>query len=100
MIPPGYDLTVAIVDGARAAFVLPVVPEDAPADVREGYARRRLVMLTGRCPCGAQRGMPNRAERRRAAAAHCPARSVTRHEDGCPACDDVLRAAVERWRAS
>jgi hypothetical protein len=33
-------------------FLLPVIPDDAPPLVREGIARRRLVVICGECPCG------------------------------------------------
>ncbi len=81
-----------------AAVVLPVVPEDAPPEVREGIARRRAVMLYGECPCGARRALPNRAERRRLARAGSAAGLVeVAHEDGCPAITGSLIEAARRW---
>lgn len=41
----------------RALLVSAEIPDDAPARIKEGLARRRLVAMTGRCPCGAT--MPN-----------------------------------------
>lgn len=70
--------------------VLPVIPEDAPYRVREGIARRRLVAVTGQCPCGARldhaavrNGRLNVAE--------------VEHEGRCPAVTAGLAKAVRRW---
>ena len=79
----------------RVTMVLPVVPEDGSPALREGIARRRLVMLDGTCPCGAKRTLPNWATRR------AMARSTRRgpdtwsvdipHAEDCPASDAQLR---------
>ena len=91
MIHLGSDLTYQDVPGVGlVAYVLPVVPEAAPAEAREGLARRRVVAHTGQCPCGARMVLPNRAERR-AARRHGTVRHVTvEHEPDCPAGDDRL----------
>jgi hypothetical protein len=73
---------------ARSAPLLgPDIPDDAPAIVREGLARRRLVATTGRCPCGATLTVP--------AGALKPGTVTTvkiEHEDDCPAiADELLR---------
>lgn len=70
--------------------VLPVVPEDAPYPVREGVARRRLVAVTGRCPCGARLDLQ---------AMHGnPAGAVdVKHDARCPAATHRLLKAVRRW---
>lgn len=81
----GYDVTVVEQAGNRTAYVLPVVPEDASADVREGIARRRVVALTGACPCGARAIWPSRRERRAAQRAGRVARVLVEHEPECPA---------------
>lgn len=90
-----HDFTMLEVPGVgRVALVLPVVPEDAPPEVREGIARRRIVMTTGRCPCGARRTLPNRAQRRamRRDKRTGPAvRHVdVEHEPECPATSEAL----------
>ena len=65
----------------RRLVISDEIPEDAPARVKEGLARRRIVAMTGRCPCGAT--VPDVAlERGKLTVA------VVRHEAGCPA---VLR---------
>jgi hypothetical protein len=90
----------AVVDddsGEVVAYLLPELPEDAPHDVLEGLARRRLTALDGRCPCGAVVEMPGRAARRRAARRGVPVRVVVEHENDCPAVDRVLGAALGRW---
>jgi hypothetical protein len=74
----------------KVLAVLPVVPENAPYRVREGIARRRLVAITGTCPCGAQfdhRVPPDGG----------PAVEVE-HEDLCPAVTDRLVKAIRRWQ--
>jgi hypothetical protein len=90
----GYDLTVVEQAGHRTAYVLPVVPEDASTDVREGIARRRVVALTGVCPCGARAVRPSREERRAARRAGRVAWALIEHESGCPA---PLDGSVTTW---
>ncbi len=89
-------------DGRRAMFVLPVIPEDAPADIREGLARRRLAALTGQCPCGAEDPSLSRQQRRararqRAKATTTALRAVFEHEYGCLAQDAVLIPLLRCW---
>ena len=92
MIHLGADLTFRHVPGVgRVAYVLPVVPEAAPAEAREGLARRRVVAHTGRCPCGARMVLPNRAERRAARRHRTVGHVRVEHEPDCPARDDRLR---------
>lgn len=38
---------------AGSWIVVPILKEDFPTDLKEALARRRLMALTGRCPCGA-----------------------------------------------
>jgi hypothetical protein len=64
--PVEGELIVRNLDGTRVAYLLPVIPDDAPPLVREGIARRRLAALEGRCPCGG-RSPFNRATRRQLA---------------------------------
>ena len=95
----GFDLAIAEThDGDTVAFVLPTVPDDAPEEIREGIARRRIVAVTGECPCGAVLILPNRAERRAAKRTGQPTHLRCEHEDDCPAVDHVLLAAIEEWR--
>ena len=65
-------------------FVLPEIPEDAPARVREGIARRRLVATTGRCPCGAEFRVPNELT------PGTLTMVAVEHEADCPATDDAI----------
>lgn len=87
-----HDVIVTEVPGVgRVVMVMPVPPDDAPLDVREGIARRRLVMLTGQCPCGARRTLPNRAQRRALRRSGAPVWHLdVRHADDCPATDAAL----------
>ena len=91
------ELAVTDLDGQQVAYLLPEIPEDAPGELREGLARRRLTVLHGECPCGAKVELPNREARRRAAAAGAVLRVEVEHEDGCPAVDRRVRAALGRW---
>lgn len=97
------DVVIKEMFGQTAAIVLPTIEEDAPHAVREGIARRRLVMTTGACPCGARMTGPNRAQRRQIARdrrEHTAGvwRVEIRHENDCPAVDGNLAAAIEAWR--
>jgi len=96
-----FTYTAALVDdadGQLVGFVLPEIPEDAPHEVREGLARRRIAALEGRCPCGAVVVLPNREQRRRAARTRVSLRIVVEHEGGCPAIERELLEAIRRWR--
>lgn len=98
-----HDVTMLDVPGVgRVGAVLPVVPEDAPPAVRDGIARRRLVVLDGACPCGARRSLPNREQRRRmrldrARAAAALWELTVLHAEDCPATDEALEAAGVIW---
>ncbi len=83
-------VTFTLPDGRRAAGLLPVIPEDAPYQIREGIARRRITATTGVCPCGAifDVGSPAVGEHVTVA---------VEHEDGCPAITTTLAKAVRRW---
>jgi len=76
--------------GQRVAYVLPVVPEDAPHAVREGIARRRIVATTGECPCGA---VVDYGERRPGEVGV----GEVHHERLCPADTAKLVKACRRW---
>lgn len=85
-----HDLTLGRVDGERTAFVLPTIPDGASDVVREGLARRRLVAITGACPCGARLLIPNRRQRRAAAREGRVLPVAVEHEHDCPAIADEL----------
>lgn len=80
-------------DGSTVGVIEQDVPDDAPAVVREGLARRALT-ADGRCPCGAELVLPNRAERRAAVRARRLLRVRVQHEDNCPA----IAPEVAAWR--
>lgn len=86
------------INGERIGYVLADPPEDGPADVREGIARRNIVATGGVCPCGARMVLPNRAERRRHARLGRTIDVNVEHEAGCPAITDLLLAALARWK--
>jgi hypothetical protein len=63
-------------------------PDDAPPAYRAAWAIRAEANATGRCPgCGGTMVLPNRHERRRAAALGEPAHVAIEHNDDCPASD-------------
>lgn len=74
----------------RTLFVLPVIPEDAPAAIREGIARRRITATTGECPCGAvvDYGDPRPGD---------VGIGEVWHARGCPAETAKLVKACRRW---
>ena len=75
--------------GRGVVVVAPDIPDSAPAVVREGLVRRRLVAVTGRCPCGATLTVPELR----------PGTVTTvevLHEAASPAADPQ----VDAWRAS
>lgn len=76
----------------RVAALVPVVPEDAPYALREGVARRRLLSLTGECPCGAESDLPAPP-----AVAEFMVKEID-HEARCPAIDKKLEKAIRRWQ--
>lgn len=83
--------------GEHVGYLLSDIPKDAPHEVREGLARRRIAALAGRCPCGATVTLPSRAARRRAVRQRVSLRIVVEHEDGCPATEQALTQALRRW---
>jgi hypothetical protein len=66
----------------RLLAVVPELEDDADELTKERDARRRLVTLTGRCPCGAELHVPDHIE---------PGTVLiveVEHEPGCPAAED------------
>jgi hypothetical protein len=94
-----FDAIPGEVAGTRFHYVADAIPDDAPHAVREGLVRRRLVVTTGRCPCGATWTPPNRATRRAAKRAGRPLRASVEHAADCPAGSSGLDAYI-RWAAS
>jgi len=74
----------------RVAYVLPVVPEDAPHAIREGVARRRITATTGQCPCGAVVDYGDRRPGEVGVA-------EVWHQRSCPADTGRLVKACRRW---
>lgn len=94
-----WDLTTRDVQGiGRVGFVLPVLSEDLPPDLREAVIRRRLAVLGDGCPCGARAVLPNRDARRRAAQEHRQLAMTVIHEHDCPASDDRIVALAGKLR--
>ncbi len=74
----------------QTLFVLPAIPEDAPHAIREGVARRRIVAVTGECPCGATADYGHRRPGEVGIA-------EVWHQRSCPADTDRLDEACRRW---
>jgi hypothetical protein len=80
-----YRIRETQLDGERVAVLDIEIPDDAPAEIKEGLARRQVVNEGGTCPCGARMILPNRAARRRAARTGQPIAVDVEHERNCPA---------------
>jgi hypothetical protein len=100
--PSPIEGEIIIVDDpqlGRVAHVLPTIPDGAPSPIAEGIARRRIAAITGECPCGARRVLPNRAARRRAKRDGEALRSfvVFAHEEDCSADTETLIRMTRLW---
>ena len=78
-----YRTRLTTLRGERALIVESEIPDNAPADIKEGLARRAAVNAGGVCPCGARAILPNRAARRRATRARQAIQVRVPHEPGC-----------------
>ena len=78
-----YRVRETMLQGERALIVETEIPDDAPAEVKEGLARRAAVNAGGVCPCGAQAILPNRAARRRATRRGYAIEVTVQHEPDC-----------------
>jgi hypothetical protein len=65
--------------GPVILLIPPAPPDDLPEHLKEGVTRRRLVAITGLCPCGAGFVQPRRADM--GEVTHVP----VEHEHGCEA---------------
>ena len=74
-----------VVRGQQVLYVGPGLPEGLADVVAEGIVRRRLVVLTGACPCGATYALPPRRVRRAAARTGQLLHGAVLHEDHCAA---------------
>jgi hypothetical protein len=94
-----FDYLEADIEGHRTLIVTPTIPDNAPAEVREGLVRRRIALTTGTCPCGGTRARLPRAARR---AAKRGGGNIVRlevaHAPGCPATSEAVDAHLRGWR--
>jgi hypothetical protein len=74
----------------RVLAVVPTIPEDAPWRIREGIARRRISVVTGRCPCGAVGDYGDRSTGEVGV-------GEVLHDRTCPADTARLLKAIRRW---
>lgn len=88
---------VTLPTGEHAVIIESDIPEDGPAELREGLARRAIVNAGGQCPCGATIPIPNRAERRAAAKAGLAIEITVEHEMECPASTRAVIESTARW---
>ena len=65
----------------RLVYIGPALVDGESPRRKEGAARRRLVALSGRCPCGARFELPPAVE------ASSIRRLTVEHEPRCPAAD-------------
>jgi len=92
--PNGRDEMWAIGD---MAFVVPVVPSDAPLELKFALRVRRNALLTGHCDeCGAIVGTNFEAK----LAEINIAGSLIPHRRNCPAADHLVRPQLEQYYAS
>lgn len=91
------EMMIGDVGGLRTLFVVPIIPDDAPDHIREGIARRRLVTLTGICPCGARRPKLSRQQRRAIERGRFHGSLNFVHENDCSASDETLIPALRAW---
>jgi hypothetical protein len=70
-------------EGERVMILETEIPDNAPADLKEGLSRRAIVNGGGVCPCGARAILPNRAARRRATRARKAIEVTVPHEPDC-----------------
>jgi acyl-CoA reductase-like NAD-dependent aldehyde dehydrogenase len=78
-----YRVRETTLQGERALILETEIPDDAPAEIKEGLARRAAVNAGGVCPCGARAILPNRAARRRATRARQAIQVTVPHEPDC-----------------
>ncbi len=90
-------------DGNRVLYIVPVIPEEAPPEIREGLARRRIATLDGTCPCGSSTirltRQQRRARQRRMEKGGNLIRGVFEHATDCPAADHRIFPLLRAWLA-
>jgi hypothetical protein len=97
----GVDVLSGRLDDTDVAVVAAAISECLPPHVREGLARRRLVLTGSRCPCGATAQLPNRADRRAAQRAGRIVHATVAHALDCPAIHpDTVAAARAAFRGA
>lgn len=82
----------------RVAFVVPVISEDMPPQLKNALAARRLATIEGKCPCGATLHLPNREQRRRAQRSGRQLSATVAHEPACDAADERITALLRAAR--
>lgn len=99
--PSRVDVLAGRLDDTDVAVVAATISECLAPHVREGLARRRLVLTGSRCPCGATAQLPNRAERRAARRNGQVLHARVAHEDTCLAVHaDTIAAARAAFRGT
>jgi hypothetical protein len=78
-----YRVRETTLQGKRVVIVETEIPDTAPADIKEGLARRAAVNAGGVCPCGARAILPNRAARRRTTRRRQAIQVTVPHEPDC-----------------
>jgi hypothetical protein len=72
-----------VMQGERVVILETEIPDNAPADIKEGLSRRAIVNGGGTCPCGARAILPNRAAQRRATRLRYAIEVTVKHKPDC-----------------
>lgn len=104
----GVELVPMLLNGQVIAMHVPVDPEDtgtgaAPVWLREGIARRRILLETGKCPCGAELQLDEAATvmiLRTRGQAEATVAVPTRHEPGCEAARPELQKLLNDFASA
>lgn len=75
----------------RVAFLLLVIKDAYPGEIKSAMALRNSVTLGAICECGAHRVFPSRAIRRAAAARGEAVAMSVAHKEDCPIGDTQLK---------
>ncbi len=98
----GMEQVTATICGRTVAAIVPfdVEDPDLPAEFREGIARRRILMNSGTCPCGAEMTLAQCATvavARRYGRNLATVAVAVRHEVGCPATTPGLNELIRTY---
>lgn len=76
-------------DPLRVLLIAPEIEDSMPSRLKEALSRRRLVITTGRCPCGARPQLPQQD-------GDGLWQALTIHDDGC--CAPAAEKLYRKWQ--